>query len=184
MTKPQAVTDITRALIDQILAEWRDVIGADYDAYRNHVQRMVAVCCALLACDAEAQEKLAIAGAFHDIGIWTENTLDYLDPSVVPARDYLQKRGLSQWEHEISLMITEHHRVRPVADKRFPLVELFRQGDLVDFSLGLFRFGLPKSTLAELKSSYPNVGFHKRLMQLGWRWFLRHPLNPLPMFKW
>lgn len=179
-----AVTDITQTLIDQILNEWRDVIGADFQAYRNHVQRVVALCCALQPCDVEAQEKLAIAGAFHDIGIWTDKTLDYLEPSVAPARDYLQKRGLSHWEHEIALMITEHHRIHKVADARFPLAELFRQGDIVDFSLGLFRFGLSRQAISDIKAQYPNAGFHKRLVQLACGWLLRHPLNPLPMFKW
>ena len=31
---------------------------------------------------------------------------------------------------------------------------------------------------------FPNAGFHKRLVQLELGWLTRHPLNPLPVFKW
>lgn len=171
------------ALLDDILASWRDVIGDDFQGYRNHCVRMVHFCLAMKDCEPAEKQKLIIAAAFHDIGIWTDNTLDYLPPSVVPAMDYLEEKGLQSWQEEISLMITEHHKLTAWNEDRYPLVELFRKGDLVDFSLGLFRFGIPKQTIKQLKKQYPNAGFHKRLMQLGSRWLIKHPLNPLPMMK-
>ncbi len=172
------------ALVDEILASWKTRIGNDFQAYRNHVCRMVTFCCDLQPCTDEEKRKLAIAGCFHDIGIWTDNTLDYLEPSVPPARAYLEEAGLSDWGDEIAEMITEHHRLRPITDSAYPLVELFRRGDLVDFSLGLVKAGLPRERVREVKQTYPNAGFHKRLMQLAGGWFLRHPLNPAPMMKW
>jgi hypothetical protein len=39
-------------------------------------------------------EKIAIAGVFHDLGIWTNKTFDYIAPSVVLAREYLAARGM------------------------------------------------------------------------------------------
>lgn len=177
-------TDSLIAQVDELLAPWKSCIGNDFQAYRNHVCRMVTFCCDLQDCTPEEQQKIAIAGAFHDIGIWTENTLDYLEPSVPPAREYLEQAGLGEWGDEIAEMITEHHRLRAIRDSRFPLVELFRRGDLVDFSLGLVTEGLPKARIQEVKQRYPNAGFHKRLVQLAARWFVRHPLNPAPMMKW
>ncbi len=177
-------TDAPIAQVDELLEPWKACIGKDYTAYRNHVCRMVTFCCDLHPCTAEERQKIAIAGAFHDIGIWTENTLDYLEPSVAPARDSLQQLGRSDWLPEIAEMITEHHRLRPIRDSRFALVELFRRGDLVDFSLGLVRQGLPRQRIREVQQQYPNAGFHKRLVQLAGSWFLRHPLNPAPMMKW
>lgn len=38
-------------------------------------------------------EKYAIAAVFHDIGIWTNHTLDYLDPSAGQAKAYLTETG-------------------------------------------------------------------------------------------
>ena len=36
---------------------------------------------------------MAIAAAFHDIGIWTAGTFDYLEPSVRVAAAYLTGTG-------------------------------------------------------------------------------------------
>jgi hypothetical protein len=41
---------------------------------------------------------LVIAACFHDLGIWTDHTFDYLSPSAGLARDYLQRYGLSAWQ--------------------------------------------------------------------------------------
>lgn len=176
-------------LVDEILADWKNTIGDDFQGYRNHVHRMILCCFALKSLANEKlsndeKEKIIIAGAFHDLGIWIENTLDYLPPSIPPARNYLKKRGLESWSIEIELMINEHHKLKEYQDSRYPLVELFRKGDLVDFSLGVVKFGLPKSDIKTLKAKFPNAGFHKCLAKRAIKWFLKHPLNPAPMMKW
>ena len=171
-------------LLDEILADWRETIGDDYDGYKNHVSRMIHFCLALGEFNEEEQEKIIIAGAFHDIGIWIEDTVDYIPPSVPPALAYLEDRKLEAWSTEIGLMITEHHKLREYKDPDYPLVEIFRKGDLVDFSFGLFRFGLPKAYIQQVKDKYPNADFHKNLGKRAAKWFVRHPLNPAPMMKW
>lgn len=170
--------------IDDVLSRWKATIGADYAGYRNHVIRMVTFCLALRACTAEEQNKIEIAACFHDIGLWTEHTLDYLPPSVPPAHEYLKAHGLEAWTDEIAQMILEHHKLRPCPPMESPLIELFRQGDLVDFSLGMVRFGLPAALIRQVKRKFPNAGFHKTLVRMAGAWFVRHPLNPAPMMKW
>ena len=96
--------------IDQILSSWQDLIGSDFAGYRNHVVRMATFCLMLKECTLEEQQKIEIAACFHDIGIWTENTLDYLEPSIPPAKEYLKENGLTDWEEEITLMILYHHK--------------------------------------------------------------------------
>ena len=128
---------------------------------------MIHCCFALRDCNAEEREKIIIAAAFHDIGIWIEDTIDYLPPSVPPAMDYLKKRDLSAWSEEIELMITEHHKIREYKGSKSPLIELFRQADLVDFSLGMVKCGIPKTDLDELKEKIPNAGFHKKFGKTG-----------------
>jgi hypothetical protein len=81
-------------------------------------------------------------------------------------------------------MIEMHHKVRPYRNPAYPLVEIFRKGDLVDFSLGLFKFGLPSSLIARLKSEFPNAGFHKFLLSGAKDWFSKHPLSPPPFMRW
>lgn len=177
-------TTPAHALLDELLEPWRSLIAEDFDGYRNHCQRMLSFCFALRACSEEEQTKVAIAACFHDIGLWTENTLDYLEPSVVPALQCLDERGLGAWSDDIRLMITEHHRLRAVRDSRYPLVEAFRQADLVDFSLGLVKCGLSPSKVREVQQQFPNAGFHKGLLHKAGAWFVRHPFNPAPMMKW
>lgn len=171
-------------LLEEIFAEWQSLIGAEYLGYRNHVYRMVHFCQMLTDCDEQARQKILIAGAFHDLGIWIEDTVDYIPPSLPPMLAYLQSQGLEAWSEEIRLMITEHHKLRPYDDQALPLVEIFRQGDLVDFSMGLFRFGIARSTVQAVRAAFPNAGFHAALARRAGRWFLKHPLNPLPMMKW
>ena len=130
------------------------------------------------------RRKIIISGAFHDIGIWIKDTVDYIPPSIPPAMEYLKRKNLEAWSTEVELMITEHHKIREYKDKAYPLVELFRKGDLVDFSFGLFQFGIPKSYIQDVKAKFPNADFHKNIGKRAARWFMRHPLNPAPMMKW
>jgi hypothetical protein len=81
-------------------------------------------------------------------------------------------------------MIGEHHKLGKYSDDKNTLIEIFRKGDLVDFSLGFVKCGLPKTYIKSVKKSFPNAGFHKGLVKLAGGWFCRHPLNPIPVLKW
>ncbi len=170
-------------LLEEILDKWRNELGEDYPGYRNHVYRMVHFCFALHDCSKEEREKIIIAGCFHDLGIWANGTVDYLPPSIALAKKYLKENGLEPWIPEIELMIDMHHKLRKHQDDRYPLVEVFRKGDLVDFSLGAVKWGLPRTYVKSVKHRFPNAGFHKRLVHLAGGWFSRHPLTPPPIMK-
>ena len=171
-------------LLEEILTEWKETIGNEYEGYKNHAYRMIHFCLALKDCNKEEKEKIIIAGAFHDIGIWIKDTVDYIPPSLPPAMEYLKNRNQEAWSAEVELMITEHHKVREYKDTIYPLVELFRKGDLVDFSFGLFKFGISKTYIKQVKAKFPNADFHKNLGKRAAKWFMKHPLNPAPMMKW
>ena len=174
----------THPLIEEILAIWKDQIGETYDGYCGHVYRMFNCCLALKDCSEEETRKLAIAAAFHDIGLWSAHTVDYVPPSVEEAQKWLVENNLSEWVEEIGLMIDMHHKIRPYRNSKYPLVELFRKADLVDFSLGFFKFGLPSKYVSLLKAEIPNNGFHKFLIGGAKDWFSKHPLSPPPFIKW
>ncbi len=171
-------------LLEEILDRWARELADDHLGYRNHVYRMVHFCFALHDCDAEAREKVLIAGCFHDLGIWARGTFDYLSPSIALAKEYLSARGLDGWMPEIERMIDLHHKLRRVRDEGSPLVEVFRKGDLVDLSLGLVRFGLARGSVRAVRHRFPNAGFHGRLVRIAGGWLRRHPSNPLPVLKW
>lgn len=175
----------TFPLVEEILSPWETRMADDYTGYHNHVYRMLNCCLALYPqYSDEDMQKLQIAASFHDLGVWSDDTVDYLPPSVAMAREYLDANDKASWVEEISLMIDLHHKVRSVQEPRYPLVEIFRQGDLIDFSLGMVRFGLPASLIRDIKTTFPNAGFHKTLTRLGLRWFSSHPLSLPPFLKW
>jgi hypothetical protein len=129
-------------------------------------------------------EKIAVAAVFHDLGIWTNKTFDYLAPSVALAREHLATRGMADWIPEIEAMIVEHHKVTPSRANPQSLVESFRRADWIDVSRGLRRFGLPRTFIADVAATWPSAGFHRRLVTLTIDRFWKHPLSPLPMVKW
>ena len=167
--------ETTIPLINEIL------VNAD-PGYRNHVYRMVNFCFAQGRFDAEQKEKIIIAGCFHDLGIWSADTWDYLPPSIELANDYLSRTDCEDWQSEVSTMIDQHHRIRSCEPGS--LVDVFRRGDLVDFSLGLFKCGIPRDFIHQVKNAFPNAGFHRQLVSHACRWTLRHPLNPVPVLRW
>jgi hypothetical protein len=171
------------ALVDEILGAHAGVLGADFDAYRNHVYRVSNLCLLLAQGAALSIDRLAVTAAFHDLGIWTHDTFDYIPPSLELARKHLAERGQEAWEPEVGAAIERHHQLRACAAGDAALVELFRRADWIDVTLGLRSFGLPKAVMRELFSHFPDAGFHKRLVQLTLKRTLRHPLSPLPMLR-
>jgi hypothetical protein len=170
-------------VLDEVLHAHAAVLGRDGAGYRNHTYRMTNFCLALLGADARQGEKVVAAAAFHDIGIWTAGTFDYLEPSVAAATQYLVRSGRAAWVPEIGAMIREHHRLRAYRGESERLVETFRRADLIDVSHGLVRFGLPRRFLREVFSHWPDEGFHWKLVRLSLGRLLTHPWNPLPMVR-
>lgn len=169
-------------LVNQILEPFTPSLRGDFPGYRNHVYRMINFCLVQGDFVEEEKRKIMIAGCFHDIGIWTGDTFDYLPPSISAAIAYLVKNDLQDWSAEISLMIDQHHKLTTF--RGVPLVEVFRKGDLADFSLGLLRNGIPRDHIQKVKRRFPNEGFHRMLVKCAGRWICRHPLNPVPVLKW
>ncbi|MES2460578.1 MAG: HD domain-containing protein [Armatimonadota bacterium] len=95
----------THETIDRLLEQWRPNLGADFLPYRNHVYRVFNLSCRLASATEEDTEKLAIAAAFHDIGIWMDKTFDYLEPSSRRALDYLEQVDRQDWSESIHQII-------------------------------------------------------------------------------
>src|SRR5215470_18197000 len=88
----------------EVLDDHASELGHDLIAYRNHVYRVVNLCLAIVGDSRVELEKIAVAAAFHDLGIWTNRTFDYIAPSVAIARTYLTVRGLADWILAIEAM--------------------------------------------------------------------------------
>src|SRR5260370_2970761 len=169
--------------VEEVLDDHASELGHDLIAYRNHVYRVVNLCLAIVGDRRVDLEKIAVAAVFHDLGIWTNHTFDYIAPSVAIARKHLTARGLADWIPEIEAMIVDHHKVTPARSNPQSLVDSFRRPDWIDGSRGLRRFGLPRPFIAAVANTWPNAGFHRRRLQRTVDQFLKHPLTPLPRCK-
>jgi hypothetical protein len=170
--------------LEAVLDRFESALGRDAERYRNHTYRVFNLCAALHDGSDEAREKLALAVAFHDLGIWTDGTFDYLAPSVRLAAAHLRASGRDAWVPEITQMILQHHKVLPAGAAAGALVEAFRRADWIDVSRGTVRFGLPRSFVRELYAAWPDSGFHRFLIRQSWDRVRTHPLSPLPMLRW
>lgn len=168
--------------INDLLLPYQPVLRQDFKRYGNHVCR-VWKHCSLLDGKYENREKYMLAAVFHDIGIWTDHTFDYIAPSVREARDFLLKTDRREWIEEIVAMINWHHKISAFHGPFAETVEIFRQADWMDVSLGLLSYGISQDQLQLVRKQFPLLGFHRFLLKASARNFLRHPLNPLPMFR-
>ena len=99
-------------IADEVLGHHATALGHDFVAYRNHVHRVVNLCVAVTGGGNRRDlDKIAVAAAFHDLGIWTAHTFDYVAPSVSLAREHLTGRSRADWIPEIEAMIANHHKI-------------------------------------------------------------------------
>jgi hypothetical protein len=170
--------------VNAVLDNHASTLGRDFIAYRNHVYRVVNLCLAITGRgDRVDLEKIAVAAVFHDLGIWTNHTFDYIAPSAALARAHLSACAHTDWIPEIEAMIVDHHKITPSRPDRSSLVEPFRRADWIDVSRGLRTFGVPRSFIALVFTVWPSAGFHWRLLELTIDRFRTHPLTPLPMVR-
>lgn len=179
LTISPAITPEIPAL-EALLAPWRDTIGADFIAYRNHLYRVLHFYRGLRGGE-ELPGPVLAAAVFHDLGIWTDHTVDYLEPSARLAQTWMEREGRQDWAGQLLPMVREHHKLSSYQGDA--VVEAFRRADWADVSLGLLRFGLPRTYVAQVRAAFPNAGFHKRLVQLTMGQLRKRPWNPLPMLK-
>ncbi|MGN2640475.1 hypothetical protein ACWEKT_31355 [Nocardia takedensis] len=175
--------------IAAILNQWSGQLAGDHTGYLHHAIRVVRVADLLHLRAGGADEDLpsgrpefVVAAAFHDLGIWSDGTWDYLPPSVARARQWLVDTGHEERIPLVTTMIDEHHKLRSAGDP-LSAVELFRKADAVDFSVGAVSFGLPRREYRALRREFPEAGFHRTLVRVASRNLLRHPLRPAPMVK-
>ena len=167
--------------VDDVLNDHASTLRDDFVGYRNHVYRVANLCVAIVG--RSEFEKVAIAAVFHDLGIWTSRTFDYIAPSIALAHEYLAAHACEDWAVEIEGMIAEHHKITRSAAEASSLIEGFRRADWIDVTRGLRRFGISRPFVARLFATWPSAGFHWRLVTLTLDRFRSHPLTPLPMVR-
>ena len=173
----------THSVLEAALEPWSEHLGAARVAYRNHAYRVFNFARGLLG-HANEDETLAVTSAFHDLGIWSDRTFDYLAPSQARAREFLERRLPSAPAALIVAAIEHHHRLGRVrGGGGAGLIDAFRRADLVDVSRGIYRAGLDRGFRREVLACFPYAGFHGVLLRTGLAWWVRHPLRPVPVLR-
>ena len=158
---------LERPRIEELFAPYREIIGDDYDGYRNHVYRTVTYAMHFLEQDQEAEAAVETAMVYHDIGLWTDRELAYLEPSEAAVVADNETHG---WGLEAELLrgiIHWHHKVFPYRGPHEPIIEACRKADWIDATMGWMRKGMSRANVAAVEEAFPNCGFHKTLMRLA-----------------
>lgn len=171
-------------VLDDLLQHFAELLGSNRQAYTNHVYRVLNITAQLYDPDADDLEKLAIAGAFHDIGLFADRTLDYLGPSETRAMAHLDEIGRPEWKKDIGAMVRWHHKITAVPADESALSEAFRRADWIDVLHGAVTCGIPPHKLREIFTAFPNAGFHLLLVKVSGKRLLTHPWNPMPILRW
>jgi len=153
--------------VEALFAPYREVIGRDFPAYRGHVYRVITYAMHFLDGDAEARPLVETAFVYHDIGLWTQNELAYLEPSEERA---LADNETFGWGFDPQLLrdaIHWHHKVLPYRGPNARIVEAVRKGDWIDATDGKIRKGLSKAQVKAVQDAIPNYEFGAVLQRLA-----------------
>lgn len=163
-------------VLDPVLKRHEQELGDDYTAYRNHCLRVMSFARHhLVQPDDRTVALLAYAAAYHDLALWTDATLDYIEPSVAVMKRDRAAIGIDSEDYfpmtaeelsAVSEMIRQHHKVTTWQGPNEELVNAFRRGDWTDASYGVVRHGLPPSYVQAAYIVVPEAGFHRCLMRL------------------
>lgn len=154
-----------RPRVEELFAPYRETIGADFDGYRNHVYRTITY--ALHFLGGEHQQLVETAFVYHDIGLWTDRELAYLEPSETRA---LHDNELHGWGLDADALrgaIHWHHKLFRYSGPHAKVIEACRKADWIDASQGRMRKGISRAAIREVEATFPNCGFHKTLMRLA-----------------
>lgn len=155
-------------VVEQHLSRYRQLIGNDFDGYRNHIYRVMTYANHFLHDDESQADVVGTALVYHDIGLWTAGTLAYLEPGVEVANKECALIYTPEQLELLSKIIVNHHKLWPFkGGKNARIVEAVRKADWIDATNGIFNKGMPRSHIAEVKSAIPAAGFYQTLADFG-----------------
>ncbi len=167
MTQPDIIIENDRPRVEELFEPYRELIGIDFNGYRNHVYRCITYAMHFLS-NANAHTQIVeTAFVYHDIGLWTDRKLAYLEPSEAVAILDNEKHG---WGLDLDALrgaIHWHHKVFPFRGPHEDVINACRKADWIDATQGWIRKGIRRSSIANVESTFPNCGFHKSLMRLA-----------------
>lgn len=158
---------LKRQRVEELLVRYKNVIGKDFYGYRNHVYRTITYAMHFLNNEPKFEQLVETAFVYHDIGLWTDHELAYLEPSEAVA---LADNEKYEWGLDADALrgaIHWHHKISPYKGPHQQVIEACRKADWIDASKGFLRKGLSKTTIKEVEAAFPNLGFHDTLLRLA-----------------
>lgn len=153
--------------VEALLSAYKPMIGDDYEGYRGHIYRVLTYTMHFLGGDPTHRKMIETALVYHDLGLWTDQELAYLEPSIVLAKKDNQNHGWGLDEALLHNLIFWHHKITAYKGPYAELINALRKADWIDASQGRLRKGMPKICIKQTEKAIPNAGFHKTLERLG-----------------
>ena len=153
--------------VEALLTAFQEPLGRDFDAYRGHVYRAITYAMRFLDDDEAFRPLIETAFVYHDIGLWTDRELAYLEPSEALALADNERYG---WGLDPTLLrntIHWHHRITPCRGPNARVVEAARKADWIDASGSRRRMGLPKAEVRAVEEAIPSYDFADVLQRLA-----------------
>ncbi|MDK9739448.1 phosphohydrolase [Vibrio sp. D404a] len=158
---------LERPWVESLLERYKVLIGDDFLGYRNHVYRTITYAMHFLNYDKQFEKLVETAFVYHDIGLWTDHELAYLEPSEEVALNDNKKENWGLDPDALKGAIHWHHKITPYKGPHERLIEACRKADWVDASKGMVKKGLSKAMISEVELAFPNHGFHDTLLRLA-----------------
>ena len=153
--------------VELFLPHIADAVGSDLPAYRNHIYRVLSYAQHFLGDDPRGREHIAFGLVFHDVGMWTDHELAYLEPSEAVAERVRREHAPHLDGRLVANIIHWHHKLRPFSGVDAHVVNAARKADWIDASQGWVRSGVSKDDIAKIEKAIPVLGFPDILMRLA-----------------
>lgn len=156
--------------VEDLLNRYKTEIGSDYDGYRGHIYRVLTYSMHFIGGDERYLPVIAAALVYHDIGLWTDKQLDYLEPGCKRAAEEFAGRYSEEELQLLNDIIYWHHKVTPFEGPHADVVNAVRKADWIDATKGIVNQRMPSAHVKQVEAAIPNAGFHKTLAEIGFRY--------------
>ena len=144
---PDIIIKMERPFVEELFARYESLIGRDFPGYRNHVYRAITYSMHFLG-NAEEYERLVEAVfVYHDIGLWTDRELSYLEPSEAVAVADNEKFRFGLDSGLLRDAIHWHHKIFSYSGPNHEVIEACRKADWIDATKGMLRKGMSKKSI-------------------------------------
>jgi len=117
--------------------------------------------------DPQHQAFVETVFVYHDLGMWTDKELAYLEPSEALALKDNEEKNLGYDPDYLQAAIHWHHKITAYKGKNADVINAIRKADWIDATQGKMRKGLSVEQIKAVEEAIPLNGFHDVLQRLA-----------------